>query len=94
MHIAIVHFVELLIRQIANLLEARVSLQKADWHIIKKDGEPEESNRYLIVYMYKDNKQMQYFIGDYDTYYGWNCKLDNIEILAWHKIPIILMPEL
>lgn len=68
-------------------IEPLVSLQNAGWQVIKKLGNPPNSDRYLIVYRYKDMTELKYFIGDYDTRYGWSCELQNVEFIAWREIP-------
>lgn len=67
--------------------EQIVSLQTGDWQVIKKVGNPDETDRYLIVYRYKDMTELKYFIADYDTHYGWSCELRDVEFIAWRKIP-------
>lgn len=61
---------------------------KYKWNIIKEVGEPKETNRFLIVYKYREMTRVRYYIGDYDINFGWNCLLKDIEIIAWRNIPV------
>jgi len=46
---------------------------------------PDESDRYLIKY--RQGKIVKRFIADYDTVYGWNIPLSDVELIEWLPIP-------
>lgn len=70
----------------SNRLTKLVSLQNADWQVIKKVGNPKETDRYLIAYRVNGMTHIKFFTADYDTHYGWSNILDDIEIMAYKKI--------
>jgi len=46
---------------------------------------PDKSDRYLIKY--RQGKIVKRFIADYDTVYGWNIPLSDVELIEWLPIP-------
>jgi len=67
-------------------------MNKSNWVNIAKEGQPDECGRYLILYKYGNLKPAA-FIGDYDCNEGWNCKLNDIQITHWAKIPELPEPD-